>query len=172
MIAQAQKGDRIGPCEPSICVNFTNTKNIAAGAVLNHYYWSDDLRRLTWGKSQLKSSMGVYGDPVLIADWKGGIYYAHLSDPDGKGWRSENHLDRIVVQKSSDGGKTYNDGSNTGVRSPKDQDKHWLVADQRRALCSALGRNLTNTTQKTRKRTTAESFFQKVKTAVKPGRQV
>jgi hypothetical protein len=128
MIAQAQKGDRIGPCEPSICINFSNTKNIAAGAVLNHYYWSDD-GGLTWGKSQLKSSMGVYGDPVLISDWKGGFYYAHLSDPDGKSWRSENHLDRIVVQKSSDGGKTYNDGSNTGVRSPKDQDKHWLVAD-------------------------------------------
>ncbi len=38
-------------------------------------------------------------------------------------------LDRIVIQKSTDGGKTYNDGSHTGIRHPKDQDKHWLVVD-------------------------------------------
>ena len=34
LIAKAEKGDPYGPCEPSICVNPTNTQNIAAGAIL------------------------------------------------------------------------------------------------------------------------------------------
>jgi hypothetical protein len=71
----------------------------------------------------------VFGDPVIIADREGSFYYAHLSDPEGRAWSSELLLDRIVIQKSTDGGKTYNDGSFCGMRHPKDQDKHWLCAD-------------------------------------------
>ncbi len=128
LIAQAQKGDLYGPCEPTICVNPTNTKNIAAGAILDRHYWSEDGGQ-TWKSGAIKSTMGVFGDPVLIADAKGSFYYAHLSDPEGKGWKGEKILDRIVIQKSVDGGKTYNDGVGCGNRHPKDQDKHWLCAD-------------------------------------------
>jgi hypothetical protein len=73
--------------------------------------------------------MGVFGDPAIIADKQGNFYYAHLSDPEGKEWASEIMLDRIVIQKSTDGGKTYDDGSYCGKNSTKDQDKHWLCAD-------------------------------------------
>lgn len=128
LIAKADRNDPYGPCEPTICVNPKNTKNIAAGAILSRYYWSDDGGR-NWNNGSLKSSSGVFGDPVIVADWKGNFYYAHLSDPEGKGWSSEKLLDRIVIQKSTDGGKTYNDGSFTGFRHPKDQDKQWLVVD-------------------------------------------
>lgn len=128
MIAEAGSGGHFGPCEPTICVNPNNTKNIAAGAILNRYSWSDD-GGLTWKSSNLKSSFGVFGDPVIIADREGSFYYAHLSDPEGRAWSSELLLDRIVIQKSTDGGKTYNDGSFCGMRHPKDQDKHWLCAD-------------------------------------------
>lgn len=128
LIAQGKKGDFFGPCEPTICVNPANPDQVAAGAVLNRYYWSADGGR-TWKNGKLKSSYGVYGDPVIVADWSGNFYYAHLSNPDGRGLSSEKWLDRIVIQKSTDGGQTYNDGSYTGNRPPKDQDKHWLVAD-------------------------------------------
>jgi hypothetical protein len=128
-IAQATAGENFGPCEPTICVNPTNTKNIAAGAILNRAYWSEDGGK-TWQSHALESKeAGVFGDPVIIADWQGNFYYSHLSDPEGKGWSSPRLLDRIVVQKSSDGGKTYNDGSWCGLRHPKDQDKQWMVAD-------------------------------------------
>ena len=63
------------------------------------------------------------------ADWNGNFFYAHLSDPESKGWSSEKMLDRIAIQKSTDGGKTYDDGSWCGLRHPKDQDKPWLCAD-------------------------------------------
>lgn len=127
-IADAQSGGPYGPCEPSICVNPKNPRQVAAGAVLDTYFWSEDGGR-NWQNGKLKSSFGVYGDPVIMADWLGNFYYAHLSNPEGSGWLSEKWLDRIVIQKSTDGGKTYNDGTFTGNHAPKDQDKHWLVAD-------------------------------------------
>jgi len=86
---------------------------------------------LTWSKDRLKSSFGVYGDPVIRANYKGDFFYAHLSNPDGRPYASESFLDRIVVQKSQDGGQTWNDGSHTQPRSPKDQDKQWLAIDPR-----------------------------------------
>lgn len=129
MIAQGGRGDGHGPCEPSIAVNPRNPQNIAAGAILDRYYWSNDGGR-TWSNGKLVSkAAGVYGDPVLLADWNGNFYYSHLSDPDKQGWASERLLDRIVIQKSADGGKTYDDGSWCGLRHPKDQDKPWLCAD-------------------------------------------
>ncbi len=129
LIAKAEKGDAHGPCEPSIAVSPKNPQNLAAGAILNRYYWSNNGGR-TWESGKLSSkSSGVFGDPVLLGDWEGNFYYAHLSDPEGKGWASEKLLDRIVVQKSSDGGKTYDDGSWCGLRHPKDQDKPWLCAE-------------------------------------------
>lgn len=129
LIAKAEKGELMGPCEPSIAVSPKNPQNVAAGAILDRYYWSHDGGR-TWEKGKIKSkSSGVYGDPVLLGDWKGNFFYAHLSDPDGRGWSSEKLLDRIAIQKSTDGGKTYDDGSWCGLRHPKDQDKPWLCAD-------------------------------------------
>ena len=129
LIATGEKGDGLGPCEPSIAVSPKNPQNLAAGAILNRYYWSKDGGH-TWKSNKLTSkSSGVYGDPVLIADWKGNFFYSHLSDPEGKGWMSEKLLDRIVIQKSTDGGRTYDDGTWCGLRHPKDQDKPWLCAE-------------------------------------------
>lgn len=70
------------------------------------------------------SSLGVWGDPCVIFDAEGNLYYGHLSDPiDG------DFIDRIVIQKSVDGGQTWSDGAGIGLNPPKDQDKEWLVAD-------------------------------------------
>lgn len=117
-----------GPCEPSIFANPTNPKNVVAGAILDRVYHSNDGGK-TWTKSQLKSSYGVFGDPVILADNQGHFYYAHLSNPTGGGWQDEELLDRMVIQKSEDGGKSWNNGSYAGLNHPKDQDKQWLVAD-------------------------------------------
>lgn len=125
MIHQNSSG--FGPCEPSICINPKNTDKIVAGAVLNFVYFSEDGGK-TWQTKRLESSYGVYGDPVIGADYEGNFYYLHLSDPDKKGWASPRILDRIVIQKSKDG-KTWSDGSFMGMHHPKDQDKHWIGVD-------------------------------------------
>ncbi len=119
-----------GPCEPSIAINPLNPSQLVAGAILDRVYVSGDSGR-TWSKSQLSSPYGVFGDPVILADFSGNFFYAHLSDPSGKQWRDPTILDRIVIQKSSDGGKTWSEGGFTGLDHPRDQDKQWLVADPR-----------------------------------------
>lgn len=117
-----------GICEPSISINKKNPNNITAGAILDRVFYSDD-GGSTWMADTLKSSYGVWGDPVLISDYEGNQYFFHLSDPTGKNWKSEEILDRIVCQKSTDGGKTWNNGSYMGLAHPKDQDKQWVAVD-------------------------------------------
>ncbi len=118
----------MGPSEPSIFINPKNTKNIVAGSIIDYIHTSID-GGSTWKTSQIKSSMGVWGDPCITADTKGNFYYAHLSDPEGTNWRSNKILDRMVVQKSTDGGLTWSDGAGVGMNSPKQQDKEWLTVN-------------------------------------------
>ena len=119
---------RRGLCEPSIAINRQNPKNVVGAAILDQFFYSNDSGK-TWRRDTLVSSYGVWGDPVLLTDYQGNIYFSHLSDPTGENWASEEILDRIVVQKSSDGGQTWNDGSYMGLAHPKDQDKQWMAVD-------------------------------------------
>jgi hypothetical protein len=41
---------------------------------------------------------GVWGDPCIITDGNGRVYYFHLSDPEGTNWSSDQILDRMVCQ--------------------------------------------------------------------------
>ena len=111
------------PEEVTISINPTNLLNLAAGANIDYYYYSMD-GGLTWTEGHLASTLGVYGDPCVIFDPDGNLCYSHLSIPSSESW-----LDRIVVQKSSDGGMTWNDGIGVGLNPPKQQDKEWLAAD-------------------------------------------
>jgi len=121
-------GNGLGPSEPSIFINPTNSQNIVAGSIINFYHTSFDGGK-TWETNRLQSPFGVWGDPCIIADTKGNFYYTHLSDPDGTNWRSQKILDRMVVQKSTDGGKTWSPGTGVGLNAPKQQDKEWLVVN-------------------------------------------
>lgn len=118
-------------CEPAIAINPRYPNNIVAASVLNNVYYTKDAGK-TWKKTKITSPHGVYGDPVLIADEKGNFYYFHLSDPTGGtgGYDSEK-LDRIVVQKSEDGGETWSPGESIGINHPKDQDKEWATVDSK-----------------------------------------
>lgn len=114
------------PCEPSIVVNPRNTKNIVGGAILDKVYTSLD-GGLTWDIDKLESRYGVFGDPALVANVKGDIYYLHLSDPSGLGWMHPSLLDRIVCQRSRDKGDNWSEGASIGLNGDKDQDKQWAV---------------------------------------------
>lgn len=62
---------------------------------------------------------------MLIFDPNGSAYFFHLSRPSQKEW-----IDRIVCQRSTDGGMTYeNPGTYMGLNPPKKQDKPWACAD-------------------------------------------
>lgn len=124
----ASSDNPYGPCEPSIAINPLNPDQLVAGAILDRVYYSSDGGQ-TWQKQQITSPYGVFGDPVILADYAGNFYYAHLSDPTGGKWRDAEILDRIVVQQSGDGGQTWNDGGYAGFHHPKDQDKQWLAVN-------------------------------------------
>ena len=116
------------PCEPSIFVSPLNPNHVVAGIVLDKISYSHDAGK-TWSMQVVESPYGVFGDPVITADQKGNFYFAHLADPSGEGRANAAWLDRIVIQKSVDQGKSWNEGSFAGHRPPADQDKHWLAID-------------------------------------------
>ncbi len=113
------------PEEVTIAINPLNPEILAAGANIDNFYRSTN-GGLTWTESELVSNtLGVWGDPVVLFDSLGNLYYAHLSNPISGWW-----IDRIVVQKSTDNGLTWNDGVGIGQgMQPQAQDKEWLAVD-------------------------------------------
>jgi hypothetical protein len=117
-----------GPCEPSISINPLKPSEMVAASVLNNVYTSGNGGK-SWKKSELTSKFGVYGDPVVRYDAKGNVYYSHLANSKGKAYSSAEFLDRIVVQKSIDKGKTWNEGTYPPVNHKSDHDKQWKAID-------------------------------------------
>lgn len=111
------------PEEPSIFINPKNIQNLVAGSNIDNGYHSFD-GGLTWQKQNLSSTYGVWGDPCIMADTAGNFYFIHLSNPVNGSW-----IDRIVCQKSTDGGVTWTNGSYTGLNGTKAQDKAWTAYD-------------------------------------------
>ena len=116
------------PEEVSIAINPSNPSNLAAGANIDYYYYSTN-GGLNWTQGRLTSTYGVWGDPCLVFDGIGNLYFVHLSNPPSPGY----WIDRIVVQKSTNGGVNWNSGAGIGFRPPRaQQDKAWLAADMAR----------------------------------------
>lgn len=115
------------PNEPSIYINPLKPAQIVAGSNINNLYISNDTGK-TWEQKYLRSSLGVYGDPVIYADEKGNFYFCHLAANKNK--KYPHWIDKIVVQKSTNGGQDFSDGSSAGYNGDKEQDKHWIVNDQ------------------------------------------
>ncbi len=112
------------PNEPSICINPKNTQELVAGANLNNVYYSHD-SGANWTKASVSCPWGIWGDPVIGVDTAGAFFYLHLSNPPTGSW-----IDRIIAQKSTDGGVTWSDGSFMGLNGSKAQDKHWIAVDR------------------------------------------
>lgn len=117
------------PEEVTIYINPKNPAQMVAGSNINNVYTSNDSGR-TWTEKTLKSSAwGVYGDPVVYANDSGHFFYCHLSQTKPPLTQNYEWLERIVVQKSTDGGKTWNPGAGIGFTAGKVQDKEWICGD-------------------------------------------
>ncbi len=117
--------DENSPSEVTIAYNPINPLNLVAAANIETYFYSFDGGK-NWAVRKLTSTYGVSGDPCIVADMGGNFYYFHLSNSreSSGGW-----LDRIVCQKSTDGGINWSDGTFTGVNPPHLQDKEWAAID-------------------------------------------
>lgn len=112
------------PNEPSICINPKNPRQLVAGANIDNIYYSGDGGE-TWQQTPVACPWGVWGDPVIGIDTAGAFYFLHLSNPPAPGsW-----IDRIIAQKSTDGGQTWSAGSFMGLNGTRAQDKHWIATD-------------------------------------------
>ena len=113
------------PEEVSIALNPANPNNLSIGANISYSYSSTNAG-LSWTQKNLTSSLfDVWGDPSLIYDGIGNLFYGHLSYTPPPGY----WIDRIVVQKSSDNGANFDQGVGIGFNNPKEQDKEWLAVD-------------------------------------------
>jgi hypothetical protein len=120
-----QIGNQYNPNEPSIMINPLNPQQIVAGANNDNYYFSVD-GGYVWMDGTITSDYGVWGDPCIIVDTAGSFYFLHLSSPPYPG----NWIDRIVCQKSVNGGQTWSNGSYMGLSGTKAQDKAWAVVNR------------------------------------------
>lgn len=109
------------PNETSICIDPKNPARIIAAANLDNYYYSVDSGR-TWTEGKLTSTYGVWGDPIVLVDTAGTYYFFHLSNYTQGTW-----IDRMVVQKSTNGGQTWSSGTFFGLNGTKKQDKHGVA---------------------------------------------
>jgi hypothetical protein len=113
------------PEEVSIAINPSNPLNLAVGANISYFYSSANSGN-AWTQTNISSGLfSVWGDPCLIYDGLGNLFYGHLSNTPSPGY----WIDRIVVQRSSDNGTTFNQGAGIGFNNPKEQDKEWLAVD-------------------------------------------
>ncbi len=110
-----------GQSEPSIAIDPTNNNNIAAGCIISDYYYSKD-GGSTWSSKKISSVYGVWGDPVLMFDTTGRLYYFHLADYKKTSW-----IDRIVCQSTGKVDGKFNEGTFPKPNGSKAQDKHWTV---------------------------------------------
>lgn len=114
------------PNEVSIAVNHQDEAQILVASNIANLYQSADSGK-NWTEKRMESSLGVAGDPTLFCDEQGIFYYAHLSKTPGK--VRPDYYDRMVVQRSLDGGQTWSDGVGVGFNGGKMQDKEWLAGD-------------------------------------------
>lgn len=114
------------PEEVSISINPKNLNQLVAGANINRFFYSSN-GGFNWSGGTLLSGLyGVWGDPTIIVDTAQNFYFFHLSNPPGGSW-----IDRIVCQKSTDAGVSWNNpGTYMGLNPPRDQDKQWACVER------------------------------------------
>lgn len=108
--------------EPAVAINPKDVSKIVIATNNKHIYWSKNGGK-RFHHYKAKSTHGVYGDPVLMYDQKGTCYYVHLSQTPEKKWPE--FFEEIVVQKSMNNGKSFDDGIGIG-KNGKMQDKAWI----------------------------------------------
>lgn len=81
----------------------------------------------TWSPRRLEPKEGFYGDPVVFIAEDGTQFLCHLAKNKNSSW--PDHFDRIVFERSTDGGATFT-STGVGYNPGKVQDKPWLCVDE------------------------------------------
>lgn len=93
--------DSDGAYEPSVAINRDDTQNIVVSAAPDNIYYTRN-GGASWDKIRLTTAFGVTAGMILSADFSDNFYCVHQAIKNGKS--------TIVIQESSDGGKTWSEG--------------------------------------------------------------
>lgn len=121
------------PNETSIMINPFNSDNIVAGSnnfynasiSYSAYYYSAN-GGLNWSGGNLISNVAKpSGDPVVIVDTAGNFYFIQNAN-----WLiPPPNLDKFLIQKSTNGGMNWSEGTAFALNYPKMDDKPWGCVD-------------------------------------------
>ena len=125
--------DARGPLTASIAISHKDPNNIVAAIGQTGVRYTLDSGS-TWNEATAVSPFGIKGSPTVISDGKGHFYYFHTSGLGSEGTGKVGGVDRIVCQKSEDGGKTWSGGTFMGYSPPKNQDHHWATMHPKKQI--------------------------------------
>lgn len=118
------------PEEVTIAISPVNLLNVVSAQNMQSLNHSHD-GGYTWERETMTSMYGLAGDPVIIIDTLGYVYYFHLSSSYTVPYNTVvDWLDRIVCQRSLDEGRTWDPGVGIGLNGTKDQDKPWACVNR------------------------------------------
>ncbi|MEZ5046429.1 MAG: sialidase family protein [Chitinophagaceae bacterium] len=110
--------------EPAIAINPNQKNKVLIASNVKHIFSSKN-GGVRFKHKKVHSSLGIYGDPVLMY-WGDDCYYIHLAKSSNSKW--PDWFDQIVIQKSKNHGKNWNDGIGIG-KNGKMHDKPWIAID-------------------------------------------
>ncbi len=121
---------------PTNAINPRDSRNIVVTAASGLVYSSRDGGE-TWEKNQMSTASAGIGRPVVISDPKGTFYYMHTASgaADAVSGGSESTArDRVVLQKSDDGGVNWSAGEGIPGGRPGNTGNGWATTDRRGSL--------------------------------------
>ncbi|MBL0065666.1 MAG: hypothetical protein IPP38_11770 [Bacteroidetes bacterium] len=123
--------DSFSSNEPAICIDRINPANVymacnrSNGGKYVGAYYSHDFGA-TWDSSILNSVIVPYGDPCILTDDSGYVYFIH----DSKGSGFTINLDRLICNKSTDHGIHYSTETYIDFDTTYAHDKSFACIDQ------------------------------------------
>jgi len=96
---------------PSIAIDKKNSEHITVGVAPNQIIATNDGGK-TWKSSQLKSSLGFGGEPLVTSTVKGNLLYIHLGNS-----TTAEFAERIVAQTFDEEYSAWSDGVSIGNAS-------------------------------------------------------
>jgi hypothetical protein len=120
------------PVRVSIAIQSKMPANAIIAVSPNHVFRTED-GGLNWIDQQVESPLGTGLENAAISDLKGHLFFFHTANAPPKG----NGLDHIVVQKSTDGGKTWSAGAVLGENEAKDERAVGVAVHPRRPIVYA-----------------------------------
>lgn len=118
--------DGVETNEPCISIDPKYPGTQILGSNNDLFFISED-GGFTWTSKRLSPTEGFYGDPVVLINSAGVQFVCHLSKNREKTWPAQ--FDRIVVEHSTDGGKTFQ-STGVGNNGSRVQDKPWIYFDE------------------------------------------